>query len=131
MVTHEQTWDVLGEAVDAITYEDSSRLVLSRDDPSNYAILYVFLHSPNSYRDDRADRYTRHEFVVPVATYDRANWIRWVFERVKSAAVHEVCEWFKVDGERVYPPHHGNGEDPYVEWHLGTVEQAAKAPGDD
>lgn len=101
---HAQTWDELGAVVDAASYTDDTIFALERDDESNYALLNVFIHAPNSYREDRADRYTRHEFVVPVATYDRANWIRWVFERVKSAAIHEACEWFMVDGERVYPP---------------------------
>lgn len=125
-----QTWDVLGEVVDAVTYVDRSRFALERDDDANYALLYIFITAPNSYRDDRADRHTRHEFVVPVATYDRENWIRWLFEQLKSIEIHEVCEWFKVDGQRVYPPHHGNGEIPYVEWHLSTAERAALAPGE-
>lgn len=131
---HDQTWDILEQVVAEATYTDRTRFELVRDDEddaSNYALLYVFIHAPNSYYDDRRDRYTRHEFVVPVATYDRTNWIRWVFERVESAAIHEVCEWFMINGKRVYPPHHGNGEDPYVKWHLGTEEQAAKAPGDE
>lgn len=129
MSSRPQTWDVLGEVVDSITYVHKSRFALSRDDDSNYAVLYIFLITPNSHRD--AERHTRHEFVVPVATYDRENWIRWVFEQVKSIEIHEACEWFKVDGERAYPPHHGNGEIPYIEWHLSTAERAAKAPGDD
>lgn len=124
-----QTWDVLEQVVDAFGYVDKSRLQLVRDDESNYAVLYAFITTENSYVRGQ-DRHTRHEFVVPVATYDRANWARWVFERLVRTAVHEVCEWATLDGERLYPPHHGDGEDPYVEWHLGTLEQAAKAPGD-
>ncbi len=106
-------------------------LELLRDDESNYAVLYVFIHAPNSYREDRRDRHTRHEFIVPVATYNRLTWARWITDRLKRIAIHEVDEWAKLDGERLSPPHHGNGEDPYVEWHMGTAEQAAKAPGDD
>jgi hypothetical protein len=130
---HEQTWDVLESVIRAVSYVDESQFKLVRDDfndASNYAIMYVFIHAPNSYREDRRDRYTRHEFVVPVATYDRENWTRWVFERLKRIAIHEVCEWFKVDGLRAYPPNHGDGEDPYVEWHLSAVERAALAPGE-
>lgn len=128
---HDQTWDVLEQVIDSATYTDDARFQLIREDESNYALLYIFLSAPNTYREDRTMRHTRHEFVVPVATYNFNAWVRWVFERIKSAvAVHEVCEWFKIDGVRPYPPHHGNGEDPYVEWHLGTEEQASKAPGD-
>ncbi len=128
----DQTWDLLQAALDSITYKDDSRFGLHRDDAANYAVLYVYVHAPNTYTDPpREDRFTRHEFIVPVATYDQANWTRWVFERVKTIEIHETCEWFKVDGERIYAPHHGNGEDPYMEWHLGTLEQVSKAPGDD
>lgn len=126
-----QTWDVLDDAVQSITYKDGARFLLAREDEHNFALLYVFFGVPNSYRADRAERHTRFEFVVPVATYDRENWVRWVFERVKSIEMHEVREWFKIDGVRAYAPHHANGEDPYVEWHMSTAERAAKAPGDD
>jgi hypothetical protein len=167
---YEQTWDLLQLALDDIRYTrdewaGARRFSLSRDDGANYAVLFVFTHNPNTYRPDEI-RHTRHEFVVPVATYDQATWTRWVFERIKSIEVHETCESFLVadheacvhcgahdepdgdhscscpqrDGDcdhsgpwmvRAYAPHHGNGEDPYVEWHLGTAQQAAKAPGED
>jgi len=55
-------------------------------------------------------RHTRHEFVVPVATYNRDTWIRWVFDCIVAIETHETCEWFTVNGERIYGPHHGNGE---------------------
>lgn len=129
----EQTWDELDRCVRNLTYTDGSRFRLHRDDESNYAVLYVFLHAPNSYRGEpgnRVDRYTRHEFVVPVATYNYENWRRWVYERLRAAAMHEVDEWFMDDGVRVFAPHHGNGEDPYVSWQLGTQEQVSKAPGE-
>lgn len=128
-----QTWDELQRFLDRFSYEDGSKAVLHRDDPSNYCLLYVFLHAPNSYHGSpgaRVDRYTRHEFVVPVATYNYENWRRWVYERLCSAALHEVGEWFKDAGERVFAPHHGNGESPYFQWQMGSPEQVLKAPGD-
>lgn len=134
MKVREQTWDELERFInDRFSYEDFSRAKLERHDEDNYAVLYVFLHAPNSYEGEpgnRPDRYTRHEFVVPVATYNYENWRRWVYERLCSAALHEVSEWFMDDGVRVFAPHHGNGEDPYVQWQLGTQEQINYAPGD-
>src|SRR4051794_15277972 len=94
-VKHEQTWDELARFLKHFTYEDGSSARLARDDESNYCVLYVFLHAPNSYRGapgERYDRYTRHEFVVPVATYNYENWRRWVYERLCAAALHEVGE---------------------------------------
>jgi hypothetical protein len=133
-VTHDQTWDLLEHAIGRIRYTrderpTTPRFQLVRDDDSNYAVLYVFTHNPNTYRPDEI-RHTRHEFVVPVATYHEDAWIRWVFDRIASIEQHETCESFQVDGVRIYAPHHGNGEDPYAFWPGGTAEQKAKAPGE-
>lgn len=141
MTARAQTWDVLATVVAEHRYEDFSSFQLERDDESNYARLYVVIHAPNSYRGtmgERPDRPTRHEFMVPCATYDYANWQRWIYERLCTAAVHEVGEWFqKLDpttGEyrRVFPPHHGDGADPYVDWtNIDRAEERASlSPGE-
>lgn len=129
---YDQTWDVLEAFLGSFSFEDGSRAELLRDDESNFAQLMVYIHAPNSYREDRLDRFTRHEFVVPVATYDYENWRRWVFDRLISVGNHEICEWFKDAGVRVFPPHHGNGEDPYVVWTNCDLaqERARLAPGE-
>jgi len=132
---HEQTWDLLAEALDEIVYTRDiepgwRRFQLVRDDEANYAVLYIFTHNPNTYRPDEI-RHTRHEFVVPVATYHKDAWTRWVFDRIVSIEIHETCESFQVNGVRIYAPHHGNGEDPYAFWPGGTAEQKSKAPGED
>jgi hypothetical protein len=93
-------------------------------------VLYIFTHNRNTYRPDEI-RHTRHEFVVPVATYHRAAWIRWVFDRILSIETHETTECFQVEGVRIYSPHHGNGWDPYTMWYDGHPDEQAKAPGDD
>jgi hypothetical protein len=133
-MTRPQTWDLLEEALASIEYTrdqpPGDRFRLDRRDGENWAVLYVFTWNPNTYRPDEM-RYTRHEFVVPVATYSRDAWVRWVFDRIASIELHETCESFRVEGVRIYAPHHGNGEDPYAFWPGGTPEQKAKAPGDD
>lgn len=130
----EQTWDLLEKALADIDYTrdrpPGERFQLSRDDGANYAVLYVFTYQPNTYRPAQM-RHTRHEFVVPVATYNQAAWTRWVFDRIASVELHETCESFLVNGVRIYAPHHGNGEDPYAFWPGGTAEQKSKAPGED
>lgn len=94
-----QTWDLLAEALGEIRYTrdegSGDRFRLVRDDDSNYAVLYVFTHNPNTYRPEEI-RHTRHEFVVPVATYNKAAWTRWVFDRIVSIELHETCESFQV-----------------------------------
>lgn len=132
----DQTWDVLQQALDSIVYkrdplpEGRERFQLYREDGANYAVLYIFTYNPNTYRDGEM-RFTRHEFVVPVATYHRAGWTRWVFDRIASIELHETTEHFFVDGERIYAPHHGNGWDPYAFWPGHDYSEKLKAPGDD
>ena len=131
-----QSWDVLQQALDSIDYkrdpipEGHKRFALFRNDEANYAELSIYTYNVNTYDTDRM-RFTRHEFVVPVATYHRAGWTRWVFDRIASIELHETCEWFFVDGERVYAPHHGNGWDPYAFWPGHDYAEKAKAPGED
>lgn len=135
----EQTWASLAKALSEIVYTRDSppgdRFRLVRDDEHNYAVLYIFTLNPNTYRPEEM-RHTRHEFVVPVTTYSKAAWTRWVFDRIVSIEIHEACESFQtpgVDGKlhRPYAPHHGNGEDPYAFWPGGTAEQKRKSPGED
>lgn len=130
----DQTWDVLGEVLKEISYDrdppPGQRFRLSYDGENNYAILYVYTYNVDTYNAP-AMRHTRHEFVVPVATYNKDTWIRWVFDAIVSIEVHETSEWFFVNGERVYAPHHGNGEDPYKQWYASFPEKKLKAPGDD
>lgn len=166
----EQTWDVLADLLDALRYTrdqhpSGRRFQLTRDDGANYAVLFIYTWMPNTYHPDEM-RYTQHEFVVPVATYNRATWRRWVFDRMCSLELHEAGEAFREvdpdacphcgahdepdgdhtcpcprDGDctehvgpwlaRPYAPHHGNGEDPYVQWFDGHPDKQAKAPGED
>jgi hypothetical protein len=133
---HEQTWDVLQQVLDNWTYVDGMwPPELEREDESNWALLSVFLHAPNSYRGEpgnRPDRHTRHVRLVPCATYDYQSWRRWLYEFVRDVAVHEVGEWFKDRGERIFAPHHGDGDDPYVmhETITDRTLRVAKSPGE-
>lgn len=153
----DQTWAVLAQVLGTLRYTrdqpphftrdsldddgmavlfDNDRFRLLADAASNYAVLYVYTYNPNTY-DPARMRLTRHEFVVPVATYHQEGWKRWVFDRIASVEHHETCESFQeVDldtGEwhRPYAPHHGNGWDPYTFWPGHDIAEKAKAPGDD
>lgn len=106
-MTREQTWDLLAESLAAIDYTrdpvPGRRFQLDRDDEANYAVLYIFTYNPNTYRPKEM-RHTRHEFVVPVATYHKAAWQRWVFDRIASIELHETCESFQVRDESKCTP---------------------------
>lgn len=130
-----QTWDILEDALNSIDYKrdvppSGQRFRLLRRDDQNYATLLIYTYNTNTYKNDEM-RHTRHEFVVPVATYNRPSWIRWVFDKIAAIEIHETTEWFFVDGERVYAPHHGNGWDPYAFWPGHDSSEKFKAPGDD
>ena len=134
MTQHAQTWDELERFLKTFTYVDGSRSKLVRFDADNYAVLYLMIPAPNSYRGEpgnRPMRYTTHERLVPCATYNYQTWRRWVYEFARAIALHEVDEWFKDDGERIFAPHHGAGEDPYVSWHTrpDREHQVSLPPG--
>ena len=71
-----------------------------------------------------------HMFIVPAASYNYDSWLRWVLDRVLDVEQHEACEFFRVDGERVYAPHHSEGEDPYIIWQIGDRATADKRSTD-
>jgi hypothetical protein len=62
----------------------------------------------------------RHMFPVPPATYNRASWLRWLFECFSKVELHECMEFFTIDGEKPFAPNHGPGWDPYLVTQLAT-----------
>lgn len=68
----------------------------------------------------------RHYFIVPAAAYNRRSWMRWLLDRCIDVETHEACEFFRIDGARVYAPHHAEGENPYTIFEIGTLEDAKK-----
>lgn len=71
-----------------------------------------------------------HLFVVPAASYNRDSWQRWLLDRFLDVEQHEACEFFRIGGERVFAPHHSEGEDPYIIWQIGDPETARKRSTD-
>lgn len=79
----------------------------------------------NSYHPDRGETYrVHHYFPVPPAAYDERSWRRWLLDKLMEVERHEACEFFQIDGERPYAPHHGPGNDPYIVFEHGTDEDA-------
>lgn len=132
---HEQTWDLLQEAIAEIDYRRDPlpkgrlRFVLTRGDDSNHAVLLIRTYNPNTYKPEEM-RLTGHEFIVPAATYNKRQWSRWVVERILSIEAHETVENVFINGERIHSPYHGDGWDPYALWFEGDPVERAKAPGE-
>jgi hypothetical protein len=70
-----------------------------------------------------------HYFIVPAATYNKAAWLRWLFDCFLQVEQHESCEWFGLAlvskpgedmpdtpaaWERPFAPNHGPGANPYT-----------------
>lgn len=77
---------------------------------------------PDSYHPDRTIR-VAHYFPVPPAAYNEQSWRRWLLDRILEIERHEACEFFKLDGERPYAPHHGPGNDPYIVFEHGSDQE--------
>lgn len=55
-----------------------------------------------------------HYQPIPIVTYNRQSWLRWLFEQCRRVENHELGEWFRIGSERPFAPLHGPGEDPYT-----------------
>jgi hypothetical protein len=55
-------------------------------------------------------RTTQHLFEVPA----EGDLVRWAFERLVDCERHEVGEFFTVNGQRPFFPHHQDEGSPYV-----------------
>lgn len=99
-------------------------------DGSGGLVLRIIALTDDSFNFGNQRR-TCHEFLVPRASYNRNSWVAWVFARICDVERHEAGEFFRVDGVREFAPHHGNGEDPYITWHVSDWATAAKSAGDE
>lgn len=90
--------------------------------------LLITVTTKDFYREGL--RHTRHEFIVPAATYNREAWSQWLLECIWEINRHESSEAFVIDGERPFAPRHGPGFNPYhFVIYNATDEQRRTAPG--
>jgi hypothetical protein len=122
----------LSDLIDSIIYKPGWSFSLRNkieEDGSGGLIFQVV-----SFTDDSMDPaekiMVRHNFLVPSASYNQRTWIAWLRNRIADVENHELNEFFKIDGERVFAPHHSNGEDPYLTWFVSDWETAKKRSGD-
>lgn len=102
---------------------------VERDDGAASGLtLLILVTTKDFYRD--WPRRTRHEFIVPAATYNRETWAQWVLECIWAVDRHESSEAFVLDGKRPFAPRHGPGFNPYhFVLYDATDEQRRTAPG--
>jgi hypothetical protein len=115
--------EVLESLVRLLSYRDgwSFRLVtgLDRGQGSQGLTLVINVSGPNSYPPHNVTS-VNHYMIVPAAAYDGRSWRRWLFDQIGLVERHERMEWFEIDGQKMYAPSHGPGNDPYLVRELGT-----------
>ena len=116
----------LAELVKTLQYRPGwtfALIDLNRGQGSEGLTLDIVTLGYNSYHIDRGQHYSVHHYMpVPPAAYDKRSWRRWLFDQVLLVERHEACEFFQINGERPYAPHHGPGNDPYIVFEHGTNE---------
>lgn len=123
---------VLKELVPLLSYKPNWKLYLDFETSIDGAGGWHFfvISSTEDSLDPNAAMRVRHGFLVPAASYNRDTWAAWLFNRVRDVEVHEAGEFFRIDNLREFAPHHSNGEDPYLVWHIGDYATASKKSGD-
>lgn len=123
----------LSSLVEQLTYKPGWRFYVAHElseDGSGGWTLFIISDTEDSFNFKKRIR-VRHGFLIPPASYNRNSWAAWLFERVRDVETHEAGEFFRLNGFREFAPHHGNGEDPYIVWHVSDYATASKRAGSD
>ena len=126
-------WDptLLQQIVADVTFMPRWSIFLGTDNENEEApTLHIISCTPDSYHPEKLIR-VNHSFLVPLATYNERTWKAWIRECYEKVWRHEIGEFLMFDGVREFAPHHGNGEDPYMVWHVGDIRDTEVRAGED
>lgn len=129
----QEEWEPPGlrDIVAGVTYIPGWTMFLGRDNEGGgWLTLHIISETPDSYDTKKLVR-VNHSFLVPMATWNERTWKAWIMERCVDVWRHETGEFLMFDGVREFAPHHGNGEDPYITWHVGDLADTRVRAGDD
>ena len=118
--------NALQKLVDKLKYREGWSFRLSwmdRGQGSKGLTLRIQILAVDTYDPEKEIR-VNHLMLVPPAAFNEASWRRWLLDQILLVERHEACEFFQIDGQRPYAPHHGFGEDPYIIWDRGTDQDA-------
>lgn len=73
--------------------------------------LCIFATTPDSNRPT-VERTTQHMFQLP--DLEGREFYRWVYDRLLDCERHETGEFFRVNGQAPFMPHHQDVGSPYV-----------------
>ena len=109
-----ETWDVLQDVIAAVRCKPRWSFAMRLDDKEAGPRLAILVMDGEDARVEGGRISVAHFFPIPIATYNRASWRRWIFECCRKVEDHELGEWFRDGDERPFAPLHGPGEDPYT-----------------
>jgi len=116
---------ILEKLVWACKYRSGWKFVLNHEDRGQGSIgltLNIIIKCQDTYHPE-TPILIRHSHIVPAAAYDERSWRRWLFERILEVERHEAAEFFQIGGMRPYAPNHGPGNDPYIIFEEGTLQE--------
>jgi hypothetical protein len=114
--------DALHGVVSDVSYKDGWRVWLEdMSRPTEHLAgsegltLCISAEQPDSTKSGSI--LSAHWMAVPPTSWERAAWIRWVFDQLLLVERHEAMEFYAVSGHKPFFPSHGPGRNPYeVEW---------------
>lgn len=97
---------------------------MDRGQGSKGLTLLITVRGYDTYNVAAGENYrVHHLMLVPPAAYNRRSWMRWLFEQILLVERHEAAEFFQIDEDRPYAPHHHDGNDPYTIFELESPEE--------
>lgn len=109
----ENTHDVLAGIVEHVRCKPGWSFRLVDEDGALRLVIRVSGYD-SSRPSERISMSVNHFQPVPMTTYNKKTWRRWIFEMCRRVENHELGEWFRIGDERPFAPLHGPGEDPYT-----------------
>ena len=115
---------ILADVVSRLTYKDwhFELKEISRGQGCEGLTLMISATVPNAVAEGKVQ--FLHLMPVPPAAYNEKSWTRWVLEQILLVEKHETLEFFRIDGEAIYFPAHGPGDDPYAILEIRSYDEA-------
>jgi len=121
---------MLKSIVEATTFMPDWLIYLGVDNEGGgWWTLHIVSSTPDS-NNPRGTIRVNHSFLVPMADYNSRTWKAWIFECYLKVWRHETGEFLRFNGEKEFAPHHANGEDPYITWHVGDLDDTHVRAGE-
>lgn len=100
LLTHENLHDLLA----VVTYKSGYALQVFQN-PYEGPYLSIKLTTANASDAEKTVDLKINSPIPNVARLNAASFYEWLLERLIKVEIHEVCEFFQVEGRKWYDPH--------------------------